>query len=76
MEAFDDLFGTKTRRPRVCAVTGQRLQKSDALTRQRLAGTEYYVFCTRPLSEARLTELIEQAAKGPAKAAKPAKDKD
>ena len=69
MAEFEDLFGTKTRAPKVCAVTGQHLQKSDHRIRQRIAGTPFHVMFLRPMTEARLKELtaMAQAAKTPAK---------
>lgn len=76
MNEFEALFGAKGRTPTFNAATGEPLQKSDNLTRQRLAGTPYYVLYTGALSEERLAELSKLAKAGaPAKAAKvPAKD--
>lgn len=73
---FNALFGAEGRRPIVNATTGERLQKSDNFTRQRLEGTPFYVLYTGALSAERLAALTKAAKAGPVveKAAKAAKD--
>lgn len=78
---FEQVVGVvkNERTPVRCCVTGQRIRnhnvrfRGDTVTRYRLPGTPFYVFATRPLTEARLAALtaIAKAAK-PSKAVKEA----
>lgn len=77
MNEFEAVFGAKGRKPTFNAATGEPIQKSDNLTRLRIAGTPFYVLYTGALSVERLAALTTLAKAGPKteKAAKvPAKD--
>lgn len=65
MNEFEALFGAKGRRPTFNAATGEPIQKSDNLTRQRIAGTPYYVLYTGLLSDERLAKLVTLAKAEP-----------